>query len=108
MNKKISRSIARQILEAAKGTFFGVIFEKKDGTRREMQACIPRPKPDAKRPNPAFYNPDLVLVLDISLYRKNLKELKDKELAKNKSYRSIPLSRVLELHINHKKLEIEG
>ena len=66
MGEKIPRSIARQILEDAKGTFFGVIFEKKDGTRREMQACIPRPKPNAKRPNPAFYNPDLVLALDIS------------------------------------------
>lgn len=104
---QLHRTKLLSTIMAAKPLFFGCIFKKKDGTMRKINAFIPKPLENPKRPAPAKLPNSYLLVCDMKLYIKALRlSFGDKLAAQHASYRLINLQTVTYLSVAKQHYQI--
>ena len=105
--KFIGRSCcAETIQQLSYGKRFWVKFRKKNGEVRELDGEIRPPKKSDHLP-PSAYNPDLIVVGDRHIYHENLESGMPEEKAKDKSYRCVSISQLMEFQIDQQLYIVE-
>ena len=88
------------------GKHFWVKFLKKDNSFRELEGEV-RPPKNTENKSPADYNPDLIVVGDRHIFKELVANGFEEEKARDASYRSVPVSRILEFKIDNQLYLVE-
>lgn len=104
--KKITVQQAREMLLSKYAHPFYVTFYKKDGSERVMNCELRYPK-ESYSPAPHEFNPNLITVGDLDIYRELIADGWSDVDATNKSYRSINTLTLKSIEYDGEHYEVE-